>query len=203
MYVPKINAMTGDNAIIEFMKRFSFATIISIKKDYPIATHLPFVIHTENDEITLISHFAKNNEQWKNIENKKVLVIFTEPHAYISPKNYEKQLNVPTWNYVAVHCYGNVSIVSETDEVLKVLEGTINNYEQSYRSQWDNLPEKYKLGMMNGIVAFKVTISEIQANEKLSQDKKEKERHNIIQSLSKSDDTNEKIIAEYMSENET
>lgn len=202
MYIPNINALRDKKEIIEFMKRFSFATIISVKDDYPIATHLPFLVVTENDEITLISHFAKKNEQWRNIENKKVLLIFTEPHAYISPKNYEKKLNVPTWNYVSVHCYGSVSIVSEQSEVLKVLEGTIDNYEQSYRKQWDDLPEKYKVGMMNGIVAFKVTVTEIQANEKLSQNKTKKERHNIIESLSKNKDSNEQLIAEYMLENE-
>ncbi|MFK7948000.1 MAG: FMN-binding negative transcriptional regulator [Saprospiraceae bacterium] len=202
MHVPNINKSTNKEEIIEFMKRFSFATIISTKDDYPIATHLPFVVSADNEEVTLISHFAKNNEQWKNIIDQRVLVIFNEPHAYISPKHYEKQLNVPTWNYIAVHCYGTVTIISEQTEVLKVLEGTINNYEKSYKTQWDDLPEKYKIGMMNGIVAFKVTVSEIQANEKLSQDKKVKERHNIINELSKSNDTNEKIIAEYMLDNE-
>jgi transcriptional regulator len=39
------------------------------------------------------------------------LVIFSEPHAYISPTLYEKQQNVPTWNYVSVHAYGKVKLL--------------------------------------------------------------------------------------------
>ena len=35
-----------------------------------------------------------------------MLVIFTGPHAYISPRWYEDKERVPTWNYTAVHAYG-------------------------------------------------------------------------------------------------
>src|SRR3546814_4672540 len=97
---------TDKNEIVDFMKRFSFATIITAKDSFPIATHLPFLVSVRGDNITLTSHFAKANEHWRDIQNNKVLVIFSEPHAYISPKHYDKELNVPTWNYISVHAYG-------------------------------------------------------------------------------------------------
>jgi transcriptional regulator len=87
------------------MKRYSFATIITAKNSFPIGTHLPFVVTTINDSLVLTSHFARANEHWQEIENSKVLVIFSEPHAYISAKNYDKKLNVPTWNYISIHAY--------------------------------------------------------------------------------------------------
>jgi len=44
MHIPKINLTTDKNEIISFMKQFSFATIITAKDEFPIATHLPFVV---------------------------------------------------------------------------------------------------------------------------------------------------------------
>jgi transcriptional regulator len=180
------------------MKQFSFATIITAKDSFPIATHLPFIISIKDDNIVLTSHFAKTNEQWNDIENNKVLVIFSEPHAYISTKNYDKKLNVPTWNYISVHAYGQGKIVTDAKQVFKVLEATIDNYETSYRQQWDSFPENYKLKMSKGIVAFEVLVNDLQAKKKLSQNRSEAEKLKIIDTLSKSNDTNEKLIAEFM-----
>lgn len=92
MYIPRINLETDREKIVAFMKKFSFATIITAKGNLPIATHLPFLVTIRDDNVILTSHFAKANEHWTDIENNKVLVIFNEPHAYISPKNYEKTL---------------------------------------------------------------------------------------------------------------
>ncbi|MEO7048120.1 MAG: FMN-binding negative transcriptional regulator, partial [Ferruginibacter sp.] len=126
------------------------------------------------------------------------LIIFSEPHAYISPKNYDKELNVPTWNYISIHAYGQGRLVTETDKTFEVLEATIDNYEISYRQQWVNLPDEYKLKMSKGIVAFEIVVTDLQAKKKLSQNKTDAERQKIIECLSKSNDTNEQLIADYM-----
>lgn len=198
MYVPKINLATDTDEIISFMKQFSFATIVTSKDNIPTATHLPFLISFTDDKIVLTSHFAKANEQWKDIENNSILVIFSEPHAYISPKNYDKELNVPTWNYIAIHAYGQGKLLTETESTFKVLENTIDYYEISYREQWERFPAEYKLKLVNGIVAFEVIIEDLQAKKKLSQNRTETEKQKIIDTLSKSDDTNEQSIAAYM-----
>ena len=201
MYIPKINLATDKDEIVAFMKKFSFATIITAKDNLPIATHLPFLVTVKDDSIILTAHFAKANEQWRDIENNKALVIFSEPHAYISPKHYDTKLNVPTWNYISVHVYGQGKLITETEKAFKVLEATIDIYETSYKQQWNNLPEEYKLKMIKGIVAFEIPVTDLQAKKKLSQNKTDLEKQNIIATLSKSSDTNEQLIAEYMKEN--
>jgi len=198
MYIPKLNAITDRHEALAFMKRFSFGTIVTSKSDLPVATHLPFLVELRDDVIVLVSHFARANKQWKDIEQGNVLVIFSEPHAYISPTNYEKELNVPTWNYIAVHAYGSGNIITETDRVRGVLERTIDNYEATYRKQWNKLPEDYKLKMSKGIVAFEIVVSDLQAKKKLSQNKTEAEKTKIINSLSDSHNTADQLIAEYM-----
>lgn len=200
MYIPKTNLTTDKIEIVAFMKQFSFATIITSKDNFPIATHLPFVVTTKGDNIILTSHFAKLNEQWRDIENNKVLVVFSEPHAYISTKNYDKKLNVPTWNYISVHAYGQGNLITEIEKTFEILEKTIDYYETSYKREWDNFPEDYKLRMSKGIVAFEILITDLQAKKKLSQNRTEIEKKKIIDTLSNSKDTNEQLIAGYMRE---
>lgn len=202
MYIPKLNLMADRNEIVEFMERFSFATIITAKDNLPVATHLPFLVTVVQENIVLTSHFAKANEQWKDLESGKVLVIFSEPHAYISPKHYDKELNVPTWNYLSVHAYGQGTIISEPEKVMSVLDATIDYFDLSYREQWKNLPNDYKYGLAKGIVAFHIIVNDIQAKKKLSQNKTENEQRKIINALSESNQTNEQLIAEYMEKNE-
>jgi transcriptional regulator len=180
------------------MRRFSFGAIVTSQNNIPTATHLPFLIELRNDKVILTSHFAKANDQWRDIEENKVLVIFSEPHAYISPSNYEKQLNVPTWNYLSIHCYGKGKLVTDSDKVIKLLEKTIDNYDESYKKQWGSLPNHYKINMSKGIVAFEIEVDALQAKKKLSQEKTATEQRNIINSLSKSNNSNKKLIADYM-----
>ncbi len=202
MYIPNSNLMADATEAVEFMQRFSFATIVTANNNLPVATHLPFLVAIKDDHIILTSHFARANEQWKYIENNKALVIFSEPHAYISPKHYDKKLNVPTWNYISVHAYGQGKLIMEMDRVFEVLERTIENYEVSYKEQWNDLPGDYKTGLAKGIVAFDIVVTDLQGKKKLSQNKTENEQQKIINALSKSEDTNERLIANYMKRNQ-
>lgn len=201
MYIPNHNLETDKNEILNFIKRFNFATIVTVKDNFPTATHLPFLIEERQiegeDKIFLVSHFAKANKQWQEV-GEDALVIFSEPHAYISPKFYEKLQNVPTWNYISVHCYGNGKILDSYEDTLNVLEKSIEFFDSSYKEQWEGLDKKYRDGLIKGIVAFEIEATNVQAKKKLSQNKTENERNNIIHSFENSSDNNEKIIAEYM-----
>ncbi len=198
MYRPKIYDWHSVPDVVEFMKRFSFGIMVTSENNIPTATHLPFLILESGGNILLSSHCARQNRQWQSLNNNPVMVIFSEPHAYISPSHYEKEQNVPTWNYLAVHAYGTARILSDPDTVRNLLERTINTYEESYLTQWKKLPEEYKSGMINGITAFEITVTELQAKKKLSQNKTERERSGIAEALSRSPETNHQLIAEYM-----
>ncbi|KIC89089.1 FMN-binding negative transcriptional regulator [Flavihumibacter sp. ZG627] len=203
MYIPKHFSEEDLSKILSFMKEFSFATIVSMQDSIPVATHLPFVLEEREDKIILVAHFARANEQWKEIDQQTVLVIFSEPHAYISPGHYETELNVPTWNYVAVHAYGKVEIIDDKQKTIEVLEKTIRNYEAGYEQQWSQLPEKYRDGMLKGIVAFEVTVTDLQAKYKLSQNRTEKERAAIMETLKNSKSAVEYKVGEMMENRRT
>lgn len=199
MYTPKHFQLTNEQEAIDFMQRYSFATIVTATDNVPFATHIPFLVSKRDDKIVLSSHFARANPQAAEIIGKEILVIFTEPHAYISPKHYEKETNVPTWNYIAVHAYGKATILPEGEQTANLLAQMISNYEADYLTQWNNLPDEYKQRMMKGIVAFEIVVNDLQGKQKLSQNRTEVERENIIEALGKSKDTTEAEIAKYMS----
>jgi transcriptional regulator len=133
MYTPKHFQLTDQQEAICFMQKYSFATIVTMMNGVPEASHLPFVVEQRGDDIVLTAHFAKANPQNTVVFLQKSLIIFTEPHAYISPANYEKEQNVPTWNYISIHAYGQATLVDDKLEVAKLLEKMIAFYEADYR----------------------------------------------------------------------
>lgn len=198
MYIPKFNTFPNKNEVISFMRKYSFGTIITSKNNLPVATHLPFLVDERDEQVIISSHFAKANPQALDVAENSNLVIFTEPHAYISPKNYPKQEEVPTWNYIAVHAYGKAHMLETEDENLDLLKRTINNYEPEYYQQWEKLPQQFKSKMIKGIVGFEIIVTDLQAKSKLSQNRSEIEKESIINSLNKSPFDSEREIAQYM-----
>lgn len=198
MYIPKQYQGKSRNDAITFIQRYNFGIIVSSAGTRPIATHLPFTVMEKGNQLLLFSHFARANEQLNQLNDQEVLIIFSEPHAYISPRFYNKKENVPTWNYLSVHAYGKVRLLHKESEKMEVLERMILDLEPDYKKQWDDLSGKYKSGMSRGIVAFEIKVEELQYKEKLSQNKKEQERQNIIDAFSQSQHDHEREIAKYM-----
>ena len=198
MFIPNSFKFENREGMIAFMKRYSFATMVTAKNNVPVATQLPFVVEEREGKLVLSSHFAAVNEQAKDIEQYTSLVIFSEPHAYISPTHYDKQESVPTWDYIAVHAYGRAKIFQNEDPKMEVLEKMIRLYEAGYMEQWNSLSDKFKKGMMRGILAFELDVVDLQGQKKLSQNKSAVERERIVEHLEKGDNTTEKGIAEYI-----
>lgn len=74
----------------------------------------------------------------------------------------------------------------------------IDNFEEYYRKKWDHFPMDYKLKMSKGIVAFEIGINDFQGKKKLSQNRTDIEKLNIIEWLSNSEDSSARFIASYM-----
>lgn len=204
MYVPLHFRFSEHADIVAFMRRFNFATIVTQVKGLPFATHLPFVIEeTAAGEVRLLAHFAKANPQWKTLEEQTALVIFSEPHAYISPLLYEKEQNVPTWNYVAVHVYGKANLITKPESAFELLEKQMQTFEGEYLAQWERLSQDYKNAMVKGIAAIEMTVEKLEAKSKLSQNKTVQERENIIMHLAQSSDTTAREIGEMMKSRRT
>ncbi|MGN7787749.1 FMN-binding negative transcriptional regulator [Niabella sp. 22666] len=200
MYTPKNYKFNDRGEMVSFMKRYSFATMVTNIDGKPVATQLPFVVEATGERLLLSSHFALANEQARYIELQQSLIIFSEPHAYISPAHYDKKESVPTWDYMAVHAYGIAKIVSEAEQKMKLLEQMIGFYEPEYHQQWSELTDKFKHGMLKGIVAFEIEVQELQGQKKLSQNKTVAERRRIVEQLQQSEQGVERDLAVYIKE---
>lgn len=199
MYIPKHFRLQEQAAILDFMRQYPFATLVTSEQGRPTATHLPFQLKETGDALILTAHMARANPQWKGMD--EVLVIFQGPHAYISPQHYEKEENVPTWNYIAVHAYGKARMIADEADGYAILEALMQQSEPAHLAQWERLPAEYKQRLYKGIVPFEITVTELQAKHKLSQNKTEEERHRILAALQQEDGP-QAAIAAYMRERE-
>lgn len=202
MYIPKYFKVKDADEIRDFIQKNSFGTIVTTEQGKPIATHLPLQLMKEGDTYYITGHMAYGNPQWRTFETcEDVLVMFQGPHAYISSSWYEKE-NVPTWNYQAVHAYGIASILDE-EELKHDLTMLLQKYEKHRKNPvlWDKLSTEV-LEQLKGIVGFKIKVQEIQAAYKLSQNRNEKDYHNIIDKLYDEEDINSHQLAEIMEKRE-
>lgn len=172
MYIPNANRVDDQEQLLAFMQAHSFATLVSLVNGELFATHLPLVIVTQGGQIVVRGHLARANPHWQELATQReVLVIFQGPHAYISPTHYEKWESVPTWNYIAVHAYGSARLIQEEAGLLATLAELIAANEAGYQQQWESLPEKFRSGMLSGIVAFEITVTRLEGKFKLSQNR--------------------------------
>ena len=182
MYVPKMFKVTDLEEIYAFIEANSFATLVTTEKGKPIATHLPLEMKKQGEDYYLTGHLAYGNRQWRTFDTE-VLAIFQGPDAYISSSWYEQE-EVPTWNYQAVHVYGQATII-EKKELIEDLTLMLTKYEENrdHPVLWDTLSSELLEKELKGIVGFKIKVNEIQAAYKLSQNRNNKDFRNIIEQL--------------------
>jgi len=176
MYIPKSFKITEKEAFT-FILSNAFGQLISTHQGRLVSSHLPFLIDQKQN--LLSCHLAKANPQWQQLENQEVLVSFQGPHDYISPSWYQSG-GVPTWNYQAVHVYGQVKIIHHADRLKKLVNQLTEIYESNFKQPW--LPE-YNPAMLKAIVGVEISITEIQGKYKLSQNKSQQDQTNVIQQL--------------------
>jgi transcriptional regulator len=185
MYIPPHYRNSNHNDLLAFMKAHPFALLTSNGAKIPLATHLPFIVKEAGEKLILSSHFSAGNPHAHSLTNgADALVIFSGPHAYISPSLYEKKENVPTWNYIAVHASGTFRRDDSEESKEEVLKQMIGLFEPSYLEQYDSLNRDYISKMIKGIVAFDIEVLNLEGKFKLSQNKTMNERKRIEESLS-------------------
>ena len=201
MYVPASFREDKPEKLHEFIKTYGFGTLFSGSGEDLRASHLPFLLEEKaGGHGKLTGHMAKANDHWQFLGGKEVLVVFQGPHAYISPTWYEEPDTVPTWNYVAVHVYGQYVPVTEEVKLREILEKTVGFYENGTPKAWDmkSLSGPFLDKMLKAIVGFEVEIRHIDGKWKLSQNHPEVRRQKVVQALQKKGGANALEIAKLM-----
>ncbi|MCW5851961.1 MAG: FMN-binding negative transcriptional regulator [Anaerolineae bacterium] len=201
MYIPKPYREDDTATLVEFMRANSFATLVSTLDGQLWASHVPLVVAVQDGVVTLSGHLAKPNPHWHGFDAAESLVIFSGPHAYVSPSLYEKRESVPTWNYIAVHAYGVPRAVrydQAPERVQAMLEGMIDQYDAAYQAQWQSLSDKFRHGMMSGVVGFEIAVTRLEGKYKLSQNRSEADQQHVAHAMLHSVDPAAQGVGEAM-----
>ncbi len=177
MYIPKHFEITGRDEIFSFIEENAFGQLISNVSGRHFSTHLPFLV--SGDRTKVFAHLAKQNPQYTEIEGQEALITFEGPHDYISPSWYSEP-GVPTWNYQAVHIYGQCKVFNDPEKLKKIIDCLTNKYESTFQNPWQ---PAYKATMLSAIVGIEIIISEIQCKYKLSQNRPVQDQKQIVQKL--------------------
>ncbi len=184
MYTPRYFAMDEIANQHELIDACDFGVVVSTGPDGFFATHIPMMLaRDEGKHGTLYGHVARVNPH-AALFGKEALIVFSGPHAYVSPTWYsDRTTNVPTWNYAAVHCTG-VPQLSGGDQI-EHLRLMVARYEGERPNGWsvDELKAEMRESLPRGIVTFRMEIARIEGKAKLSQNKPRFERERVIEGL--------------------
>ena len=186
VYLPPWFAARDDDAIARLIGNFPFATLITAAGADPQISHVP-LLHRANaaPHGALVGHVARANPHWQFLANRPSIAVFHGPHAYVSPSWYtDPAAMVPTWNYAVVHIHGSVELVEDHDAKLALLNELTARFESGRAAPWQlQLQGARRDAMLAAIVAFRMSITRIEAKFKLSQNRGAADRDRVIAGL--------------------
>lgn len=186
MYVPASFAETDLPTLHELMRRHDFATLVTVADGVPTASHLPFLLEAgDTEKGTLLGHVARANPQWRGFADSAALVVFSGPHAYVSPTWYAAGHNVPTWNYAVVHAYGRARVIEDAEEARSVIRRLVDRHEGGRPDAWsmESVPDDFVSRLLAAIVVFEIPIERLEGKFKLNQNKKPEDRAGVVANL--------------------
>jgi transcriptional regulator len=195
MYSPPYNRLEERAELIAFMRANSFALLVTGTGGALHGSHLPVMIEESDGSVVIDTHMAKNNPQWKEFFDEEVMVVFSGPHAYVSPRWHEEKERVPTWNYAAVHAYGVPQLVTERAAKHASQRRLVASMDPQWLPKFDELREEYVSAMLEGIVNLRITVTRLETRWKLSQNRSRREQELIAEQLERSSDSTERALA--------
>jgi len=202
MYTPEHFALEDAPAVQRVMNKYNFATLVSGTQTDVMASHLPLLWSGRGGKYgTLRGHMARENPQWEQFaDGGEILAIFLSNHAYISPNWYLSRPAVPTWNYSAVHAYGAPSLIDEASSIKDLLWEMVKYQDLDPESAWPDTVDHKTLveEMIPHIVAFDIPIMRLHSKAKLSQNRPETDRQEVMANLRMSSDVGAQEVAKDM-----
>jgi transcriptional regulator len=195
MYSPPYNRLEDRAQLLELMRANSFALLVTGTGGRLHASHLPAMIRAE-DPLVLDMHMARANPQWREFfEDEEVMVVFSGPHAYVSPRWYEERERVPTWNYAAVHAYGVPRVIEDRQLKYRSQRKLVATLDPQWLAMFESLQQEYVDNMLDGIVNFEIAVTRVQTRWKLSQNRGRREQELIAAELEKSPESAARALA--------
>ena len=154
------------------------------------ANPIPFLVEDGGAFGVLRAHLARANGQLEALRAAaEALVIFQGPQAYVSPSWYaakaETHKVVPTWNYVAVHCWGTPRVIDDA-AWLRGLVGRLTEAREAAQAKpWavEDAPADFIAAQIKGIAGLEIPIARIEGKWKASQNRSAADRAGVADGL--------------------
>jgi transcriptional regulator len=177
-----IHASADPQFVRDLIVANPWATIVSVNHGRPVASHYPILLDDSTDELAIVTHVGRPDEQIHGFGAAELLVIVQGRHGYISPSWYAPgATRAPTWNFSVAHCYGVPEILSP-EENLRVLTRLVDHFERHVEHPVA-LDGETGARLSPGTVGIRVPITRFECKRKLSQDKDEVSRRQVIAAL--------------------
>lgn len=208
MYVPTHFKEEDHQVLQQYIREYSFGTLMISDTEGIEANHVPFYLAVNEDSSLgrLQCHLARANPAWQRIQDgAQVLAVFQGPNAYISPSLYgtkaETGLVVPTWNYLAVHVQGKTQVIQDPDWLKQHLRQLTYQHEVTMTEPWsvDDAPADFTDRLVKAVVGIEITIESLTGKLKTSQNQPQANRESVKSGLEKIVDSQAQKMAKFIS----
>jgi transcriptional regulator len=177
-----VHATTDPEAVRDLVRANPWATIVSSGADGLVASHYPVLLDEGSEELALLTHVGRPDEEVHGFGDKEVLVIVQGLHGYVSPSWYGPEgTKAPTWNFSVAHCHG-VPEVLGAEENLATLTRLVETFERAVEEPL-YLDQEWGAQIAKGTVGLRIPITRFVCKRKLSQDKDDVSRRQVIAKL--------------------
>ncbi|GBQ61719.1 transcriptional regulator [Ameyamaea chiangmaiensis NBRC 103196] len=190
MYAPKQFREDRRDVLLAALRSIQFGALIAVSDGRPEAVHMPMVVREEPTGLVLEGHVALGNPFWKiAAAGTGGLAVFQGPQAYIHPGWYETKRAtgkaVPTWNYVAVHVRGTLTIERDPLWLRRHLDTLTQANEEGRADPWrvSDAPDDYIDAMLRAIVGVRLSVDAMEGVWKMIQHHPESNRRGVIAGL--------------------
>lgn len=188
MYSPPYNRIEDRAEVLALLRENNFPVLVTGTGTLR-ASHLPALVGDREGQLVIDMHMARANPQWRDFSGNEVLVVFSGPHAYVSPRWYEETERVPTWNYAAVHAYGVPEIISDSARKRSSQRRLIESLDREWLPKFDALDAGYVERMLGAIAVFEIAVTRLETRWKLSQNRGRREMELIAEALERQGET--------------
>lgn len=201
-YPPPHHQESDYKNVIEVVKNYPFATLVTALDDKPFITHIPIVYEANGSKYgKLVAHIDRYNPQVATlVEGTTVTSIFYGPDCYISPSTYStKQL--PTWNYIFAHLMGKITLLTDKESVKQTMVRMTSFLEGDNPNYILSTDDPRMDALVDYIVGFEIEITQWEGKFKFSQDKLKKDQELAKKELIKSQKKDVSAFVEQIFEN--
>ena len=191
MYLPLHFREDRLDVLLDLIRKYPLATLVTFGGDGIVASHIPLVHDPEPSPWgTLHGHVARANSQWHTSRlDVEALAIFHGPQAYVSPSWYVTKGQtgrvVPTWNYVVVHVYGPLEAYADAARLREHLDRLTAAQEAAFAPPWTpaDAPAEFIDSLQRAIVGIDLRITRMEGKWKASQNRPAEDRLGVIRGL--------------------